>query len=1106
MNEDLTGEANNIANEQGKINAATSIITAISEWDTRKLSAERRFIFELIQNSLDTATARHADDFKIKIKVSDDKFIFSHNAGFFEMAEIVALIFGGSSKPFDVESNFLGRFGTGFLVTHVISKELSINSVLKTRKGDFYAFNLRIDRRSSNKGEILKSIDNSFSQLNEARKIKDYGEFWTKFSYDIGPDKRIIAEKGIELLKTNMSAILGFNRKISEIIINDDVYHPKFSTGIIDILCSIPKLDQILRIYPKKDEKLQIGLIFEEGKYSNKRRPPIFIGMPLSDTQDFLELPFLINSLDFSPTKERDALSNDEGNKSLLSNSFKMFEEYIASIISELRDVEFFSNVFTFGKIPEEKMKDNEIWQFLDKIERTTFEKIYNEIGVVKVNDSYLSIKDTILPNKMVSNKPMDFPQFKSFVTLLSHTNKKIPIGLEQEHWLEMAEKMAPLFPKLVKIYTLENLKNDLKFKENNAFPTISRIEEVMGWNAPDSLLLNFFNIADNLYGKKIIQRDFVEDLIPDQNNSLGQLKGTFQETNIQWELSLEPSDKPIPEELKDILKKIGRDVRSDLVHKKYSNFAIINDFVSKVSEIESILNSLLSKHYELPNKIENFAGDRINGWTELFVWCVKNNALFKNFPLITKDGSVKQLEEIEKLSFLLPFDVLKIDKEFEKLFPDSRIINQYYFRNIGDLEQLLLKLEQIPAFGVRLIDTYKSIQISSNRLRSISANSEDKIVTSSHRISADKKVISAVPFINEVIGKIGESREQARMFLRFCVEILSKADKTFNDRITVSCDCGKDRKHDIYPSEWLASLKSDQWVPYVVKQLGEDATNKINKYSPTRECIENLYSENLSELNSLMSANSEVVELLFPHLGYDKLDLAIKLKSLSSLENEKTIRDRTSKIFNVFKEDDVFKLVSIEEDRPGAISEMIDQIRKKINDDQRRETNKIIGKNIEKIIRKILEENEFKVKPIYKGGDLEAWPKENEGFDAGSIEAGKITIEVKFTVGLRVHLSKLQSQKSTQNINSYVVLVIHDQNNSLRNRLIEPLDVSSIPRDILLDALQQSHIIERIGGLLTHFQDSEEVEADLNGYWIKKKAWEQKASIQEWSRKTYST
>lgn len=1106
MDEDLTGEANDIANEQGKKNAATSVITAVREWDTRRLSAERRFIFELIQNSLDTATARGTGDFKIKIKVSDDKFIFSHNAGFFEMAELVALIFGGSSKPFEVESDFLGRFGTGFLVTHVISKELSVNSVLKRRNGDFYKIDIRIDRGASSNDQVLNSIENSFKQLNKAKKIDDYGEFWTEFSYDIDPDKRIIAEKGIELLRTNMSAIFGFNRQISEIIINDGVYRPKFLTGANDISCFVPNLDQTLRIYPKDELKLQIGLFFEEGKYSNKRRPPIFIGMPLSDTQDFLVLPFIMNSREFLPTKERGALSNDEINKSLLSNSFRIFEEYISRIVLELREVEFFSSVFTFGKISEEKMNDNEVWQFLDQIERTTFEKMYNEVSAVKVNDSYLPVKDTIFPNKMVSTKFMNSSQFESFVTLLSHTNIKIPIGLEQKHWINMAEKMAPLFPKLVKIYTIEDLKKDMKFQDGDSYPSISRLDEAMGWNGQDSLLLNFFNIVDNLYGQEIIQKNFVEGLIPDQKNNLGPLTGTFSDTNIPWELSLEDLVRPIPEELKDILEQIGRNVRSDLVHKTFSRFTIIRELISKISNIESVLNSLLSKYYELPKKIENIAEDSIEGWTELFVWCVKNKALFKNFPLITKDGSVKQLEDEGKLSFMVPFDVLKVENAFEKLFPDSRILNQSYFKNIGDLEQFLPMLEFYPAFGVRLINTYKSIQISSNRLKSISANSEDKIVTGSHRISTDEEGISSVPFINEVVGKIGESREQARMFMRFCVEVLSKADRVFSDSIVVTCDCGKDRKHEIYPSEWLASLKSDQWVPYVVKQLGDEATDKIDRYSPTRESIENLYSESPPELNSLMSTNREVVELLFPHLGYDKLDLAIKLRSLSSLEDETTIRDQTSKIFNVFKDEDVGKLISIAEVRPDAIREMIEQMTKKINDDVVRETNKIIGKNIEKIMRRIIEGNGIKVEPIYKGGDLEAWPRESEGFDAGAVEAGKITIEIKFTVGVRVHLSKLQSLESIQHVNTYAVLVIHDQNNSLRNRLMEPLEISSVPGDVLLDALQQSHVIERIGGLLNDFQDSEEVEADLNGYWIKKKAWEEKASVQEWISKAFST
>ena len=1105
MDEDLTGEANYIANEQGKKNAATAIITAVSEWTTRRLSAERRFIFELIQNSLDTATARSSMDFKIKISSSGGKFVFSHNAGFFEMDELVALIFGGSSKPFNVETDFLGRFGTGFLVTHVVSKELSINSVLKRKNGDFYNFHISMDRKASDKGEMLASIENSFEQLNQASKIENPGEFWTVFSYEICSEKSKIVEKGIELLKTNMSAIFGFNRKISEITINDEVFHPNFSDGVSDITCIVSNLDQTLIIYPKEKEKLQIGLFFEEGKYSTKRRPPIYVGLPLVDTQDFIELPFIMNSREFLPTKERDALANNENNKSLLSNSFELFYGYISSVASKLRSVEFFSQIFTFGNISEERMNDNEIWRFLNQIEHSTFEKLYSKVEAVRVRDSYLPIRDTIFPSNELNGKIMGRSQFGAFVNLLSHTNKKIPSGQEQENWIHMAEKMAPLLSESIQLYTIENLRADMRFEDENGFPAISRLEEVLGWNGPELLLLNFFRIADDLYGQELIQKNFVEGLIPDQNDNLGPLTGNFPNTNIAWELSIEDTENPIPVDLKNILDQIGRDVRSDLVHNTFSNFEIVKHLVTKVSNVELVLNSLLSKYYELPKKIEDFDEAKIKGWRELFVWCVCNKTLFKNFPLITKDGSVKQLEDTDRLSIMVPFDVINVDIEYEKLFPGSRILHHSYFDNVGDFERFLTKLEFYPAFGVRLINFTRDIQISSNRLKGISTNSEDKITTVSHRISTKEEEISSVPFINDVIGKIGESREQARMFLSFCVEVLAKRDRKFNNGIQVTCDCGKDRTHEIYPSEWLASLKSDQWVPFVVKQLGDEMAEKIDKYSPTKESIDNLYYDEPSILNSLLSTNREEIELLFPHLGYDRLDLAIKLRSISSLENETLIRDRASRLFNVFKDDDVGRLIKIAEERPDVVREMIDHLTKKISDDDLREMNKNIGKNIEKILRKVIEESGVEVEPIYKGGDLEVWPRENEGFDAGTIEAGQVTIEIKFTVGARVHLSKLQSQKSIQNVDSYVVLVIHDQTNSLRNKLTEPLDISSISEDIVLETLPQSHVIEKIGSLLDSFPNSEEVEADLNGYWVKRKAWEDKESVQGWIHRVFS-
>lgn len=1105
MDEDLTGEANYIANEQGKMNAATAIITAVNEWSTRMLSAERRFIFELIQNSLDTATARCSMNFKVKISASDNKFVFSHNAGFFKMEELVALIFGGSSKPFDVETDFLGRFGTGFLVTHVLSKELSINGVLKRKNGDFYNFHISIDRKASDKGKMLASIENSFKQLNQASKIEDPKEFWTMFSYDIDPEKSKIIKKGIELLKTNMSAIFGFNRKISEITINDEVFCPNFSDGVSDISCIVPNLNQTLIIYPKEKKKLQIGLFFEEGKYSTKKRPPIYVGLPLADTQDFIELSFVMNSREFLPTKERDALTNNEHNKSLLSNSFQLFGEYVSSVASKLRSVEFFSQIFTFGNISKERMNDNEIWRFLNEIEHDTFKKLYTEVEAVKVKDSYLPIQNTIFPSDELNGKFMDSSQFSEFVNLLSHTNKKIPSGKEQENWIHMAEKMVRLLSESIQLYTIENLGSDMRFKDENGYTTISRVEEVMGWDGPELLLLNFFRISDNLYEQKLIHKNFVEGLIPNQHDNLGPLTGTFPNTNIEWELSIEDTENPIPVGLKNILEQIGRDVRSDLVHNNFSNFGIVKQLVTKVSNVELVLNSLLSKYYELPKKVEDFNGAKIKGWRELFVWCVCNKSLFKNFPLITKDGSVKQLEDTDKLSIMVPFDVLNVDNDYENLFPDSRILHYSYFENVGNFEKFLTKLEFYHAFVVRLINVNQNIQISSNRLKGISTNSEDKITSVSHRISTKEEEISSVPFINDVIGKIGESREQARMFLSFCVKILAKRDVKFSNSIHVTCDCGKDRTHEIYPSEWLASLKSDQWVPFLVKQMGDETTEKIDKYSPTRESIENLYFDEPSTLNSLMITNRKEIELLFPHLGYDRLDLAIKLRSLSSVESETSIRDRASRLFNVFKDDDVGRLIKIAEATPEVVSELIDQLTKKISDDNIREMNKIIGKNIEKILKKVIEESGVEVEPIFKGGDLVVWPRENEGFDVGTIEAGRVTIEIKFTVGARVHLSKLQSLKSIQNVDSYVVLVVHDQTNTLRNKLTEPLDISSISEDTVVETLRQCHVVEKIGNLLDGFPNSEEVEADLNGYWVKRKAWEDKESVHVWIHRIFS-
>jgi len=57
--------------------AAKDILYAIKEWRENRIStAKRRWLFELIQNAIDTAKARQNNTLKIEIKEKENSIIF----------------------------------------------------------------------------------------------------------------------------------------------------------------------------------------------------------------------------------------------------------------------------------------------------------------------------------------------------------------------------------------------------------------------------------------------------------------------------------------------------------------------------------------------------------------------------------------------------------------------------------------------------------------------------------------------------------------------------------------------------------------------------------------------------------------------------------------------------------------------------------------------------------------------------------------------------------------------------------------------------------------------------------------------------------------------
>src|SRR5438874_1632562 len=71
--------------------------------------------------------AGNSSEVKIHLKLGDS-FVFAHNGSPFTRKEILHLIFHGSTKRESGKS--IGRYGTGFLTTHLVSRRVQVRGQL----------------------------------------------------------------------------------------------------------------------------------------------------------------------------------------------------------------------------------------------------------------------------------------------------------------------------------------------------------------------------------------------------------------------------------------------------------------------------------------------------------------------------------------------------------------------------------------------------------------------------------------------------------------------------------------------------------------------------------------------------------------------------------------------------------------------------------------------------------------------------------------------------------------------------------------------------------------------------------------------------------------
>ena len=293
-------------------------------------------------------------------------------------------------------------------------------------------------------------------------------------------------------------------------------------------------------------------------------------------------------------------------------------------------------------------------------------------------------------------------------------------------------------------------------------------------------------------------------------------------------------------------------------------------------------------------------------------------------------------------------------------------------------------------------------------------------------------------------------------------------------------------------PAEWLANVKCDSWIPV---QKGDEEEPQTVPREATREVIEGLLSP--GKIDEIIRTQNGL-ELL-SHLGFEKLDLKIRRKSIDTKKPEKEIREELTEVSD---RDDVLNLVHYPEE---DILKMVSGLAESKEKERKAQENQATGHTVERRIQEILEAEGIEYDIIYQGADIEIWPEE-EGWDGGTMNMTPYLVEIKFTTGNCARISRKQAEVAKQIRNNFFVLVVEGAL-TLKEKLLNYDNSSKDEQEEIVELIKKdSYIIEGIAEKLVEAPAPEEVEPDINGYWIKKGLWQRGKKIMVWIEGLKST
>ncbi|GAB4289242.1 MAG: hypothetical protein Fur0025_23670 [Oscillatoriaceae cyanobacterium] len=589
---------------------ATKLLDGIDRLSDRA-SSKRRWIWELLQNAKDVANGR----VKVEILLTKDCVEFRHNGNPFSIENVTYLIEQVSSKERTFDANeapkTTGKFGTGFMTTHLLSRKVEVSGVLQNEEEDSYSykhFSVLLDRSATDLDEMIQNVDAAFSIFEEIDndtlypKLKNYQpnkKCDTSFRYILDEAGFQVAKAGIQDLQNAIAYALAFIPTIESVTVTDQtqasISRYQYTTvkrtqiGQISIVTieknGAESTGDIQTIAYLSNDNQTITIAVEvqnlgENRYSikkiNQETPILFCEFPLIGSEVF-PYPVVINSPLFNPTEPRDGIFlNPENqqktpqNQALLEQATRLYRDFLNQVTSTWQNVHLLGKLKSEAKLPENM---DTSW-YKDQIYNQIVHILTNALLVDTVSGQRICLKDSLIPSYKFKN------DVEKFVALAAALHADCLPQLDHVlDWHEILKSdLGKKFSADIK-YSLENLLQKIADEQTLA-QLAKRISKT------DSDTLDWINQVIAFTSRNSEDLFSQYSIIPNQYNEFKKKQELHQ-------------DLAIPEALKDVLQILAIDWRTILAHKGLTyQLSKTLDINQAVDDINKIIRS--KKHSSL--------------------------------------------------------------------------------------------------------------------------------------------------------------------------------------------------------------------------------------------------------------------------------------------------------------------------------------------------------------------------------------------------------------------------------------------------------------------------------------------------------------------------